>query len=408
MVTVLIPFVVEDVTAVQSAIDGLKDVTSIMAKHSYAEREFLTREQTRADFQEIISPLYMSIFEYQAAVALYFAKSTMARLGINLVPKRSWKDALAATTKLAHECQRPLADLSTRLAQVGFDQVERSLHQGQLLLQRIEEAVVSARTHREKIQQWLSPINSWERHSTIRYQLGRDYCASGRWLLEDATTYLPWKSSSEDVIFLQGIVGSGKSALTSIVVEDLLRDDHGRVLFAYCTASGTATSESHNSDTLSILRSLLSQLAIRPDGSVNPRVRAAYEQENSRSSSNLTSDPSSVVMFMRSILEETPDDQISLVIDALDECANYDDLLRHLSDLQAAHRQLRIFLSARDGVAVASHFPTFQRIPIAMRNADDIRDYVEKEVSCRFKDVGLSNDQATRLKEVLIRLADGM
>lgn len=408
MVSVLVPFVVNDVAAVRSAIDGLKDVTNIMARHSHAEREFLIREETRADFQSVIVPLYVSVIEYQAAVALYFAKGTLARLGINLVPEKSWKQALDATNKLSNSCQRPLADFSNRLTQLGFDQIEQSLGQDRRLLQSIEETVMAGRTLRERIQQWLSPVEPMNNHSLVRRQLGKSYFASGKWPLEDPTTYLQWKSSSSDTILLQGIVGSGKSALTSSVVEDLLWGDDGRALFVYCVAFGSDVSGVNTSNTLGILRLLLAQLAIRLDGSVSPTVQAAYKNDHGRDSWNSLSDPSSVVQFMGSILEETPDDQISLIIDGLDECFNYDEVLRHVANLQAVHPHMRLFFSARDGVNITSHFPKARLLPVSINNADDIRTYVETEVSMRYGQVGLTDDQAARLKIALNRLAEGM
>jgi hypothetical protein len=408
MVSILIPFVLNDATALQSAIQGLKEVTNILAKHSYAEREFLLREQTRADFQATVVPLYMSILEYQAGVALYFAKSTMARLGINLMPRSSWQDALATTNKLAYACQRPLADLSTRLTRLGFDQVEESLREGRMLLQNIAKAVASTDHHREKVQQWFSPIEPLQNHGLIKQRLGKSYHASGRWLLEDPTTYLAWKANSSGVILLQGIVGSGKSALTSIAVEDLLRHENGRVCFVYCTASSSDASVLNTNVTSSILRSLLAQLVIRPDGSVSPRAQTAYENNIARDSRSSLLEPSHVVTFIQSVLEECPNEQISLVIDALDECSNYDEVLRHLADLQRIHSRMRIFFSARFGVMVAPHFPDYRHVPISTQNTDDIRTYVEREVSMRYESVGFSKDQAVRLKLALIRMAEGM
>ena len=404
----LVSFVMNDITAMQSATKGLKEVTNILANHSYAEREFLVREQTRSDFQEIIVPLYMSILEYQATVALYFAKSTMARLGINLLPRRSWQDSLATTKDLAYGCQRPLADLSFRLIQLGFDQVEKSLSEGRQLLQRIVDGVTIDRGHRDKVQHWLSPVEPIQNHALNRQMLGSSYKASGRWFLEDSATYLGWKASSTGVILLQGIVGSGKSALTSIVVEDLLRLEVGRVCFVYCTASSSDASDHNTSATLNILRSLLAQLAVWPDGSISPRAQAAYEHRSGLSSRGLLSDSSSVVSFIQSILEERPDDQITLILDALDECLNYDELLQHVAELRKTHSSIRLFFSARFGVTIASHFPDRVKAPIGTRNTVDIRNFVEREVSQRHERVGFSSDQAERLKQALIRLADGM
>lgn len=74
MITILLPFVTNDIHAVDEAISGLQEVASILASYSYAEREFLPVKDTSSDFQDVVLDLYVSILEYQASVALYFAR----------------------------------------------------------------------------------------------------------------------------------------------------------------------------------------------------------------------------------------------------------------------------------------------------------------------------------------------
>jgi hypothetical protein len=57
---------------------------------------------------------------------------------------------------------------------------------------------------------------------------------------------------------------------------------------------------------------------------------------------------------------------------------------------------------------IAPHFPDYRHVPISTQNTDDIRTYVEREVSMRYESVGFSKDQAVRLKMALIRMAEGM
>ncbi|KAK9780657.1 hypothetical protein SCAR479_01843 [Seiridium cardinale] len=78
-----IPFMMKDFTEMQSALDGLKEVTCILGSHNLAE-VFLANSATR---------------KYQALVTQHFALSTLERLGRNLFSDVSWQDALATAKK---------------------------------------------------------------------------------------------------------------------------------------------------------------------------------------------------------------------------------------------------------------------------------------------------------------------
>ncbi|KAJ4297750.1 hypothetical protein N0V90_005645 [Kalmusia sp. IMI 367209] len=65
----LVAFVMSDFEAISSAIEGLKEVTRLLANYSYAEREFLLNSNTKKDYEDIVLALYSSILEYQALAA---------------------------------------------------------------------------------------------------------------------------------------------------------------------------------------------------------------------------------------------------------------------------------------------------------------------------------------------------
>ena len=110
----------EDTNAINSAVNGLSEVTSILASYSFAENEFLASTLTRQDFGLIVIDLYTAIFQYEALAAQYFARSTLNRLGHNVSSKTSWEDSVNRVRNLERRCHIGISSLSTRLSRQGF------------------------------------------------------------------------------------------------------------------------------------------------------------------------------------------------------------------------------------------------------------------------------------------------
>ncbi|KAJ7218728.1 hypothetical protein C8J57DRAFT_1394746, partial [Mycena rebaudengoi] len=62
---------------------------------------------------------------------------------------------------------------------------------------------------REKIIDWLSPLNFFARHADI---FGTRQEGTGRWLLEDPR-FRTWLLSPGEIIWCSGIPGAGKTVL---------------------------------------------------------------------------------------------------------------------------------------------------------------------------------------------------
>lgn len=118
--------------------------------------------------------------------------------------------------------------------------------------------------------------------------------------------------------------------------------------------------------------------------------------------------PKSIIDTIKLLLRDRPNEWLTFVFDALDECKDYDGLLEHLADLWHEHPGLSLFFSARDGVQIGSHFPCHEALITDDRNTYDIDTYIDSEVSKRYERVGMQHEQAERLKKALKRLAGGM
>lgn len=336
----------------------------------------------------------------------------MKRIGINLIPNQSWPEALAKTIGLEQKCQVPIHSLGVKLSQLGFQNVNSNLEYGLRLLKDISHAVTAGREYRQRIRRWISKIEPYDDHGAVRTRLGGDYSGSGQWLVSDETMFVSWMASPDRTLLLQGIVGSGKSCLTSIVIESLLTRSPGSVAFMYCSAdvnpSANTVTETNRSTTLNVLRCILSQLITLPDGSVARSVQEAYEREVGGNSSSIGGGLSFTVSLIKALLQERRDEQHTFVFDALDECVDYDELLQQLVDVKSKFAKLRFFFSARNGVQIGSRFPQHEAISITSGNTRDLETYVDHEVAKRYEQVGMQLEQAERLKKALLRLAGGM
>ncbi|OCL11720.1 hypothetical protein AOQ84DRAFT_361266 [Glonium stellatum] len=188
MIAILLPFSVSEIAATQNAIDGLKEVTSIMASYSLAEENLLGSKVTSQAFSGAVVDLYASIYAYQALSALYLAKSTLKRYGCSLKPKTPMKDALQKVKDEDEACQQKSQELGLKLT---HHELKEGVHRMDQCLQQI----LAERMKRERILEWISPINEIQDHLEIRKQLGKSYIGSGRWLIDDQKVFRPWRSS---------------------------------------------------------------------------------------------------------------------------------------------------------------------------------------------------------------------
>lgn len=179
----------KDFTEMQSALDGLRDVTCILNSYSLAEEVFLANSATRSKFQRIVKPMYQKILEYQALIAQYFALSTLKRLGRNLFSDVSWQDALATAKEAEVLCHMPINSLAADLQQRSFKDIEELIQETSNLLKKNIDECAARRTQSQQIAGWLSTINPFQDHMDIRKRLGDEYIGSGMWLIQNEAMF---------------------------------------------------------------------------------------------------------------------------------------------------------------------------------------------------------------------------
>jgi len=194
---------------------------------------------------------------------------------------------------------------------------------------------------------WISTELYVFHHKTIASQR-LEGC--GSWLLDDKV-YKQWKyTSRHPFLWLKGDVGTGKTQLTSMVIDDLGTelsrfDEPPPVAYFYCSRD---SSEPRRADNSEVLLSILKQLACNDgaDRPIIPHILSKWQQRLNMSSDHRLGEDECTDI----IIEICSDRGAYIVIDALDECPkdSRQDLLEGLNKIcQASTSLVRIFISSR-------------------------------------------------------------
>lgn len=136
---------------------------------------------------------------------------------------------------------------------------------------------------------WLSNLKYGQDHENARTKLGSTYSDSGQWLLH-SSEYARWSMSRpNNVLWLRGHVGTGKTSLVSIVTNRFLQNlkstGKERLAYFYCSRKEKAPVSS-----LEVLRCLASQLSWASDGiSVVETVKMLHKEANELTGAGLPS-----------------------------------------------------------------------------------------------------------------------
>lgn len=245
--------------------------------------------------------------------------------------------------------------------------------------------------------QWLSSIpfcSHHKRHSESRIP------GSGHWLL-DHDRYRHWRNiSSSSVFLLHGIMGSGKTALASAVVDSFLQESSGKdssapIAYFYCSRN-SAEPERSNPD--EILRSILRQLTVSHGSS--PRVHETVLQEYERRQAVANVDGFGITKLqtadcLKLIIDTTVADPATIVIDAVDEIhpSSRHVLLSGLTQIvQDSLSIVKVFVTSRDDSNI--HALLSDAVAVRIQNNRTRKDmdvFVSSEVSSAIQNRRLLN-----------------
>ncbi|KAF8347172.1 ankyrin repeat-containing domain protein [Amanita rubescens] len=232
--------------------------------------------------------------------------------------------------------------------------------------------VAGAALHAPTERQWaemvfqesLLAISSCEKkHDQVKSAV-RGIPTAGKWFLE-RPEYRTWKAgmSSSFPLLLTGIPGSGKTVISSVVIDDLRGSERpvNAVIFLYCE------SPDHTKyDTRSFLGNLFGQLLLQLPQSKYSAVDRLVRLYNAFQPFD----------FEALIINISRDyEKVFVVIDSLDECKDPVDLLESLPD------NWHVFITSLREYPVRNAYANFNRVVInSMDTIADIRRFVRLEV----------------------------
>lgn len=223
-----------------------------------------------------------------------------------------------------------------------------------------------------EILDWLSTTNF---ATQVQDLLNRQVDETGKWLI-DSPIFRQWDEGEEPQIMLcQGIPGSGKTVMASIVCR-YLQDKYDNydvgVACFFCDFRRV-----HEQDTLKFLLSLLCQL-VQQQGFIPDSIEDWYTRYQKRRSLPLLGEIKEALHAVCSHF-----DRLYVVVDALDECqgddGNYDEeTFEALCRLQK-ETGARVFLTSRVIPVIKEAFPGSLLLQIHARE-EDLRLFVESRL----------------------------
>lgn len=256
-----------------------------------------------------------------------------------------------------------------------------------------------------RVQEWLAPTDP---QSKLLVSLKLRTVGTGKWYLQSAQ-YEAWKAGGTSFTWLYGSAGSGKTILSAGIIEDIqefcAKDPTKSLAFFFFDFNDVEKQEPIN-----MVKSLLSQFLNRCN-SVPDTVRSLYATcENRRREAS----QQQLLQALRETLELLPAPFV--VLDALDECSNWDGLFDILYEMQSWGRDtLRVLLTSRKEVDIEEALEDVvapdDGICLESRLVDrDIRTYVQERLAKdkSFKRWQRDSEIKKEIEGTLGRKANGM
>ncbi|KAH0608757.1 uncharacterized protein H6S33_001891 [Morchella sextelata] len=261
---------------------------------------------------------------------------------------------------------------------------------------------------RSKVLGWISNMSFKEHHILVNSLRHPD---TGKWLLEKES-FLQWKKpDSKSLFWLHGPPGSGKTLLSSNVI-DLVRPKYNEhcIAYFYCNYK-----ESGRREPESILRSIVKQICLQsPTASLPEPLLSIYRQRVTDDDLGRNLD----IVEIKDLLVKLCGGflQTAIVIDALDECYEETrwkilDILKHVLD---STLNIKIFVTSRNDADLRRALEGSPDVFIQERdNTEDINLYIDSEIEVymtkrRFLCGHISDELKKRITEKLREKAHGM
>ncbi|KAK2036992.1 hypothetical protein LZ31DRAFT_482286, partial [Colletotrichum somersetense] len=364
----LLNVAVGDLNTYAQLLERTTEIAEIICRNALVERLLSQNQSDGAEeLRRALVKLYACILVYLTKARSYYLQNTLTHLETNSELQRMLKDLDA-----------PVVRWSEALNEIK-DRLDGKSHVAHVL-----SLLTPSVTQREKILSWISDEPYRQHHIQAHSEVLQ---GTGTWLLQN-NAFLSWKNeSASSVLWLHGIPGSGKSKLSSIVINDAIgafnRHQAPGPVYFYCSRN---PAEPGRSDPSRIIASIARQLSAPQSG--GPLLDAAVDMYSQREKEAFASGPLSLEesreLVLR-LLEQYKNATVTMVVDALDECnaATRGTLLETLKAFLAfSPCLLKIFVSSRNDQDIAFNLNDYPDIVMSSNhNAVDIDLFVRSETN---------------------------
>ncbi|KAJ6007422.1 NACHT nucleoside triphosphatase [Penicillium herquei] len=259
------------------------------------------------------------------------------------------------------------------------DDLKQYLQEAQLFLENFEQHMQMIDNHgREKLLEWISQVQYGRHFDEIEEK--RDP-GTGNWLIEHRH-FRDWiKSTSSNILWLQGYPGTGKTFLTSAVVrhfKDNMEAQKNGLAYFFCNHA-----EMDRRETLSILQSLVRQLAAPKSNitAVRKSLQEARAHAINQGSHLGLSECRNQLLESLNLYSTTV-----IILDALDEVGSeeIDQLTKELDYIMSQSREktVKLFISSRPEEAIRI---AYNSSPTIIINSSDNRPDIERFLSSKLE-----------------------
>ncbi|KAF9034958.1 hypothetical protein BDP27DRAFT_827359 [Rhodocollybia butyracea] len=161
--------------------------------------------------------------------------------------------------------------------------------------------------HVPVIRDWLNPPDT-----SVNFNAASEKHTpgTGQWLLSDPT-YLKWKNGEIHLLWIQGKVGSGKTVLSTTIIDDI-KQTQSTVCFYYFDNRDNSGAKAKNYR--GFLLSILFQMAICQD-KLHPALHSLYKNcKNGSMQASLKDLESALAEVVRDM------QSVYIILDAMDDC----------------------------------------------------------------------------------------
>ncbi|KAF4944304.1 hypothetical protein FGADI_12788 [Fusarium gaditjirri] len=252
--------------------------------------------------------------------------------------------------------------------------------------------------HNDKILSWFSPPDYSSNANQAR---GYRHPGSGTWFL-NSPEFQDWKSGSCKYLWLYGLVGCGKTVLSTSILDDLLSSDKHTTLAFFFDFS-----HSRKQTLDDLLRSLTAQLYYAGNEAAK-KLDSLFASHNN---GQKPLDPTALQACVDNMIEAAG--QVSILIDALDECTEWEKVLQWIEHLTSSQAQILI-MGRPEQQLKTGLFRLFGKrncISLDKKAIDaDIWSYVNAELEKRpsFVDMDLSPEVQNMVRDKIGNGAHGM